>query len=78
MRYDVVALGELLIDFAEQGHGVDQYPIMAAHPGGAPANCLAALTACGKKRPCWEKWGRICLVICLYIHCARRGLIRAE
>lgn len=58
MRYDVVALGELLIDFAEQGHGVDQYPIMAAHPGGAPANCLAALTACGKKTALLGKVGQ--------------------
>ena len=42
-EYDVVALGELLIDFTAQGAGADGYPLMAAHPGGAPANFLAAI-----------------------------------
>jgi len=44
---DVVALGELLIDFAAVGTDGDGYPTMAAHPGGAPANFLAALTKYG-------------------------------
>ncbi len=44
---DVVALGELLIDFACVGQDADGYPTMAAHPGGAPANFLAALTKYG-------------------------------
>ena len=44
---DVVALGELLIDFATVGTDADGYPTMAAHPGGAPANFLAALTKFG-------------------------------
>lgn len=49
MKYDVVALGELLIDFA--AHSVDAagYPTMAANPGGAPGNFLAALNAYGAK-----------------------------
>ena len=46
---DVVALGELLIDFATQNTDKDGYPTMAAHPGGAPANFLAALTKFGAK-----------------------------
>ena len=46
---DVVALGELLIDFATQNTDGDGYPTMAAHPGGAPANFLAALTSFGAK-----------------------------
>ena len=46
---DVVALGELLIDFATQSTDGDGYPTMAAHPGGAPANFLAALTKFGAK-----------------------------
>ena len=46
---DVVALGELLIDFATVGTDADGYPTMAAHPGGAPANFLAALTKFGAK-----------------------------
>ena len=44
---DVVALGELLIDFATISSDSEGYPTMAAHPGGAPANFLAALTKFG-------------------------------
>lgn len=44
---DVTALGELLIDFTCIGVDAQGYPTMAAHPGGAPANFLAAVTACG-------------------------------
>ena len=47
--YDVVALGELLIDFTCLSTDADGYPSMAAHPGGAPANYLAALTKFGAK-----------------------------
>ena len=46
---DVVALGELLIDFATVSTDGDGYPTMAANPGGAPGNFLAALNAYGKK-----------------------------
>jgi len=44
---DVVAIGELLVDFACVSTDADGYPTMAAHPGGAPANFLAALTKFG-------------------------------
>ncbi len=44
---DVVALGELLIDFTCIGSDPDGYPTMAANPGGAPGNFLAALEAYG-------------------------------
>ena len=47
--YDVVALGELLIDFTCTASDADGYPTMAAHPGGAPANFLAALAKFGAK-----------------------------
>ena len=46
---DVVALGELLIDFTCMETDEQGYPTMAAHPGGAPANFLAALTKFGAK-----------------------------
>ena len=46
---DVVALGELLIDFTSVSTDADGYPTMAAHPGGAPANFLAALAKFGAK-----------------------------
>ena len=44
---DVVALGDLHIDFATISVDGEGYPTMAAHPGGAPANFLAALTKFG-------------------------------
>ena len=47
--YDVVALGELLIDFTPKGKDNFGYPIMVANPGGAPGNFLAALNAYGAK-----------------------------
>ena len=49
MKYDVVALGELLIDFASRSVSSIGYPTMEALPGGAPANFLAALTKYGYK-----------------------------
>lgn len=54
---DVVALGELLIDFATLTVDEDGYPTMAAHPGGAPANFLAALTKFGAKTALLGKVG---------------------
>ena len=47
--YDVVALGELLIDFAPQCVNEANYPVLSANPGGAPGNFLAALTKYGCK-----------------------------
>lgn len=47
--YDVIALGELLIDFASKSVDSAGYPTMAANPGGAPGNFLAALNAFGAK-----------------------------
>ena len=38
----IVAIGELLIDFSLRDNNSEGYPIMDAHPGGAPANYLAA------------------------------------
>ena len=46
---DIVALGELLIDFAAKSKDADGYPTMAANPGGAPGNFLAALNVYGCK-----------------------------
>ena len=42
-RYDVVALGELLIDFTENGSSEQGNPVFEANPGGAPCNVLAML-----------------------------------
>ena len=45
--YDVVALGELLIDFTENGTSGQGNPILEANPGGAPCNVLAMLNRLG-------------------------------
>lgn len=46
---DVVALGELLIDFTMVSADSEGYPTMVAHPGGAVANFLAAIAKFGGK-----------------------------
>ena len=48
-RYDVVALGELLIDFAVSGQSQQGNNLFEACPGGAPCNVLAMLAKLGKK-----------------------------
>ena len=54
---DVVALGELLIDFTCKGQNTQGYPLMEAHPGGAPANFLAAMAKLGAKTALLGKVG---------------------
>lgn len=49
MVYDVVALGELLIDFTENGMSKQGNPLFEANPGGAPCNVLAMLKRLGHK-----------------------------
>lgn len=46
-KYDVVALGELLIDFTENGMSAQGNPLLEANPGGAPCNVLAMLKKLG-------------------------------
>ena len=48
-KFDVVALGELLIDFIEWGESDQGHPLYEANPGGAPCNVLAMLKKLGKK-----------------------------
>lgn len=48
-KFDVVALGELLIDFTENGTSEQGNPILEANPGGAPCNVLAMLNRLGHK-----------------------------
>ena len=54
---DVVALGELLIDFTCEAVDAGGYPTMAAHPGGAPANFLATLSRFGAETALMGKVG---------------------
>lgn len=55
--YDAVAIGELLVDFACQSTDAGGYPVLAAHPGGAPANFLAVLAHYGMKTALLAKVG---------------------
>ena len=48
MKMDVVALGELLIDFTENGKSKQGNPLLEANPGGAPCNVLSMLQNYGK------------------------------
>ena len=48
-QFDVVALGELLIDFTQNGVSEQGNLLFEANPGGAPANVLAMLRKLGKR-----------------------------
>lgn len=48
-NFDVVALGELLIDFTENGVSGQGNPLFEANPGGAPCNVLAMLAKLGDR-----------------------------
>ena len=48
-KYDVIALGELLIDFPMNGKSEQGNNLFDACPGGAPCNVLALLNKMGKK-----------------------------
>lgn len=57
-EYDVVALGELLVDFTENGISVQSNPIFEANPGGAPCNVLSMLQKLGAKTAFIGKVGK--------------------
>ena len=48
-KYDVVAMGELLIDFTENGKSEQGAGVYEANPGGAPCNVLSLLAKMGKE-----------------------------
>lgn len=48
-KFDVTALGELLVDFTENGISAQGNTLLEANPGGAPCNVLAMLKNLGKK-----------------------------
>ena len=56
-KYDVAALGELLIDFTENGVSGQGNTIFEANPGGAPCNVLAMLNQLGRKTAFMGKVG---------------------
>ena len=57
-KLDVVALGELLIDFTPAGLSDQGAALLARNAGGAPANVLAMLSILGKKTAFIGKVGR--------------------
>lgn len=57
-KFDVVALGELLIDFTENGVSGQGNPLFEANPGGAPCNVLAMLSKLGHKTAFIGKVGK--------------------
>lgn len=57
-RFDVIALGELLIDFTENGASQQNNPLFEANPGGAPCNVLAMLQKLGKRTAFVGKVGK--------------------
>ena len=57
-KYDVTALGELLIDFTSSGLSEQGNPLFEANPGGAPCNVLAMLNKLGRKTAFIGKVGK--------------------
>ena len=56
--FDVVAIGELLIDFTENGLSEQGNPLLEANPGGAPCNVLAMLAKLGRRTAFIGKVGK--------------------
>ena len=57
-KYDVIAMGELLIDFTMNGQSEQGNNMFEACPGGAPCNVLALLNKMGKKTAFFGKVGK--------------------
>ena len=57
-EYDVVALGELLIDFTENGLSAQGNPLLEVNPGGAPGNVMSMLQNYGRKTAFIGKVGK--------------------
>lgn len=57
-KYDVIALGELLIDFTMNGQSAQGNYLFEACPGGAPCNVLAMLNKLGDRTSFLGKVGK--------------------
>lgn len=57
-KFDVIAMGELLIDFTMSGQSEQGNNLFEACPGGAPCNVLALLNKMGKKTAFYGKVGK--------------------
>lgn len=57
-KFDVISLGELLIDFTMNGKSEQNNDLFEANPGGAPCNVLSILNNLGKKTAFIGKVGK--------------------
>jgi len=73
-NYDVTALGELLIDFTQNGQSEQGNGLFEANPGGAPCNVLAMLTKAGRRTAFIGKVGNDMLGRMLRDRAAGEGL----
>ena len=78
-KYDVIALGELLIDFTMNGQSEQGNNMFEACPGGAPCNVLALLNN-GKEDSIYRKsWKRsVWSVIKRYDYGSRNRCLQSD
>ena len=79
--FDVVALGEMLIDFAPVAADAAGYPTLKAQPGGAPCNFLAALQKYGCSTAMIgkvgdDRFGRLLIQTAADCGIAARGIVK--
>ena len=71
-KYDVIAMGELLVDFTMNGKSEQGNDLFEACPGGAPCNVLAMLNKLGKRNGNFsERSERISLECFCTTHCRK-------
>ena len=72
--YDIVALGESLIDFTPAGINEMGMPLFSQNPGGAPANVLAMASKLGRSTAFVGKVGRDAFGRFLQEHMEKAGI----
>ena len=70
-KVDIVALGELLIDFTEAGHSQDGRKLFEQNPGGAPANLLTVASHFGYRTSFLQKMVDYLKKALIYGHTSR-------
>lgn len=73
-KYDVTALGELLVDFTENGISEQGNALFEANPGGAPCNVLSMLQKLGKRTAFIGKVGQDAFGLRLKQAAAEQGI----
>ena len=72
-KYDVVALGEFLIDFTPAGSTDSGMKLFEQNPGGAPVNMLTAVGKAGLKTASLVRLEMTCTAISLLRRQSRQG-----